>query len=68
MAKAPTSQHARDRGAFVLGQITASEYAECLAGAAKVTGSFFVRWRKSWRWDRKMVREFHRLPQIGGRK
>lgn len=43
MAKAPSNPHARARAAYVLGRITARQYAECLAGRAWVSGRFLLR-------------------------
>lgn len=64
MAKAPTTDHARARAAFVLGRITAREYADCLDDMAWVSGRYFLRARDFWQRGRRYV-EIQRLPPIG---
>ena len=63
MAKAPTTDLARARAAYVLGRINHLQYAECIWGQARVSGSYLIREslnRRGW-----PCRELHRLPEIG---
>lgn len=64
MAKAPTTDHAKARAAYVLGRITASEYAECVHELAWVSGQYFHRWKDYFRRGRRLA-VIHRLPPIG---
>lgn len=64
MAKAPSNPHAIARAAFVLGRITASQYAECVREEAWVSGQYFCRWLDYFQRGRRLA-EIHRLPPIG---
>lgn len=42
MARAPKTAHAKARAAFILGQITKEDYAECIQGWAHICGRYVV--------------------------
>lgn len=67
MAKAPSNPHARARAAYVLGRITASQYAECVNELAWVSGQYFYRWRDYFRRGRRLA-GISRLDPIGTHK